>query len=101
MGLFSAWKNWRAFKRQDWDWRRIVVYAESGQDWHHFRGLIEQLCGRLERKVCYVSSDSADPGLDFEHDNYRSFLIPEGLFLTVFFQVNQSDVFLLTMMEPG
>ncbi len=33
------------------------------------------------------------------HQNYRAIWIPEGLFLTIFFQVNQSDLFVLTMMD--
>jgi YidC/Oxa1 family membrane protein insertase len=46
-----------------------------------------------------VTSDPADPGLRREHANFHSICIPEGLFLTIFFQVNQSGVFVLTMMD--
>ena len=97
--MFSGWKGWRQFKRLPWDWRGIVVYSESGQDWHQFSGLIEELNGTLGRKTTYVTSDRNDPGLAREHPNFRSLFIPEGLFLTIFFQVNQSDVFVLTMMD--
>jgi len=99
MSFFSGWKGWRQYRKLPWAWRNIVIYSESGQDWHQFSGLIEQLNGPLGRKVCYVSSDAMDPGLEREHENYRSICIPEGLFLTIFFQVNQSDVFVLTMMD--
>ncbi len=99
MAIFSGWKGWRQFKRLPWEWRNIVVYSESGQDWHQFSGLIEHLNGPLGRRTCYVTSDPADPGLAREHDNYRAICIPEGLFLTVFFQSNSSDVFVLTMMD--
>jgi YidC/Oxa1 family membrane protein insertase len=97
--FFTAWRGWRQFKRLSWDWRNIVFYSESGQDWHQFSGLIEQLNGPLGRKVTYVTSDGADPGLGRRHGNYQAICIPEGLFLTIFFQVNQSDVFVLTMMD--
>jgi len=97
--LYSGWKGWRQFRKLPWEWRNIVIYSESGQDWHQFSGLIGHLNGPLGRKTCYVTSDSSDPGLSREHGNYRALYIPEGLFLTIFFQVNQSDVFLLTMMD--
>jgi CDP-glycerol glycerophosphotransferase (TagB/SpsB family) len=97
--FFAGWKGWRQYKKLPWDWRNIVVYSESGQDWHQFSGLLEELNGPLGRKTTYVTSDPADPGLSRSHDNYRALYLPEGLFLTIFFQVNKSDVFVLTMMD--
>jgi len=97
--VFSGWKGWRQFKKLPWEWRNIVVYSESGQDWHQFSGLVEQLNGPLGRKTCYVTSDPNDPGLGRVHPNFLGIHIPEGWFLTIFFQVNQSDVFVLTMMD--
>ena len=99
MSLISGWKGWRHFKRLPREWRSIVAFSESGQDWHQFSGLIQQLNGPLNRKVCYVTSDKNDPGLERRHENYRAIWIPEGLFLTIFFQFNQSDIFVLTMMD--
>ena len=99
MSFFSGWKGSRQFRKLPWAWRNIVIYSESGQDWHQFSGLIKQLNGPLGRKVCYISSDAMDPGLDRQHENYRAIHIPDGLFRTIFFQVNQSDVFVLTMMD--
>ena len=99
MSLISGWMGWRQFKRLSWEWRNIVAYSESGQDWHQFSGLIAQLNGPLNRKVCYVTSDKNDPGLERTHENYRAIWIPEGLFRTIFFQINQSDIFVLTMMD--
>lgn len=99
MSLFSGWNGWRQFRRLPWEWRNIVVYSESGQDWHQFSGLIETLNGPLSRRVCYVTSSPDDPGLERQHENFRAICIPEGWFLTIFFQVNRSDVFVLTMMD--
>ncbi len=99
MSFFSAWKGWRRFKKLPWAWRNIVVFSETGHDWHQFSGLIEELNGPLGRKVCYVTSDASDPGLRRAHVNFQAICIPEGLFLTIFFQVNRSDVFVLTMMD--
>jgi hypothetical protein len=99
MSFFAGWKGWRKFKKLDWEWRNIVIYSESGQDWHQFSGLIEYLNGPLGHKTVYVTSDASDPGMSRQNDNFRALYIPQGLFLTIFFQVNQSDVFVLTMMD--
>lgn len=101
MSFLSGWKAWRRFRQLPWEWRQLVFYAETGQDWHHFSGLIAELNSRLQRKVCYVTSDNKDPGLDYQHEHFQAICIPEGFFLTLFFQVNQSDVFVLTMMDLG
>jgi hypothetical protein len=99
--FIPGWKGWRQFKKLPWEWRNIVIYSESGQDWHQFSGLIAQLNESLDRKICYVSSDRSDPGFSYAHNNFQAIYIPEGLFLTIFFQVNRSDVFVLTMMDLG
>lgn len=99
MSLISGWRGWQQFRKLSWDWRHIVIYSESGQDWHQFSGLIEQLNGPLASRVCYVTSDPGDPGLQRKHPNFCALWIPEGWFLTIFFQFNQSDVFVMTMMD--
>lgn len=97
--LILGFWGWRAFKRLDPQWRNIVVYSESGQDWHHFSGLIEELTGPLGHKVCYVASDARDPGLEFRHENYTALHLPDGLFLTIFFQFKVCDLCVLTVMD--
>jgi len=34
--VLQAWSNWRSYRRLSADWRNIVIYSESGQDWHYF-----------------------------------------------------------------
>lgn len=101
MALLSGWRGWRLFQKLPWDWRNIVVYSETGQDWHQFSGLVEQLNGPLEQSVCYVTSDRNDPGLQRTHPRFKSIYLPEGFFLTLFFQTHASDLFVLTMMDLG
>lgn len=99
MSFLQGWKGWRTFKRLTWQWRNLVFYAESGQDWHQFEDLIDALNNEWGLKVCYVTSDPGDPGLARRHSNYAAICIPAGIFLTLFFQVKQADVVVLTMMD--
>ena len=101
MSLFSGWRGWRQFKKLPREWRNIVIYSESGQDWHQFSGLVGELNQNLGCKTCYVTSDKSDPGLSYVHENFLAIYLPEGLFRTIFFQVNQSDIFVLTVMDLG
>jgi len=99
MGLLKAWSGWRKYRNLSADWRNIVVYSESGQDWHYFEPLIAVLNGELQRRVTYVTSDPGDPGLNRQHDLFGTVCIPAGFFLTVYFNMQKADVVVLTMMD--
>jgi len=101
MSVLQGCRGWWEFRNLPWEWRNLVFYSESGQDWHQFASLIELLNVQLGRKVCYVTSDPEDKGLVRQHENYRALCIPAGIFLIAFFQVNQSDALVLTMMDLG
>lgn len=101
MSLLQGWKAWRKFRNLSWDWRNLVFFSESGQDWHQFSGLIDALNQDFGRRVCYVTADPGDAGLGRRHENYIAICIPAGLFLTAFFQVSQCDTLVLTMMDLG
>ena len=99
MGLREGWSGWRKYRKLPADWRNIVIYSESGQDWHYFEPLIEVLNDDLRHKVTYVTSDPKDPGLGRKHELYRSIYIPEGFFLTTHFNFQKADVVVMTMMD--
>ena len=101
MGFWQSWRGWREYRGLAPEWKRIVFYSESGQDWHFFDPLITALTRDLDRSVTYVSSDAADPGLAQRHKRLRAICIPEGLFLTIHFQVQRAGVVVLTMMDLG
>lgn len=98
MGLFSDWRAHRAFKKLPPEWRRIVIYSESGQDWHHFASIIAELTERGE-KVCYLTSDPDDAGLRQENQHLRAFCIGNGATRTVCFQFLQAGMMLMTMVD--
>ena len=99
--FFSDWRQYRAFKRLDRSVRQIVIYAESGQDWHHFAPVISELTGRYQKTVCYVSSDPDDPGLTQPDPGILPFCIGPGLFRIMFFQMLEADVMLTQMLDLG
>jgi len=99
MGLLSGFSAWREYRKLSADWRNIVIYSESGQDWHYFEPLITVLNEELKHKVTYVTSDPNDSGLSHHHDLFKAICIPEGLFLTLHFNFQKADVVVMTMMD--
>lgn len=99
MAIVQAWRGWRTYKKLSADWQNIVVYAESGQDWHYFERLIENLNSVLQKKVTYITSDPSDPGLARIHPLFKAICIPAGFFLTLHFNMQKADVVVLTMMD--
>ena len=85
MGLFKGWSAWREYRKLPAEWRNIVIYSESDQDWHYFEPLISVLNDDLLRKVTYVTSDPNDTGLKRQHKLFKAIHIPEGLVLTLHF----------------
>jgi len=99
--MFKGWSGWRSYRKLSADWRNIVIYSESGQDWHYFEPLITVLNDDLQHKVTYVTSDESDPGLSRQHQLFKAICIPEGFFLTLHFNMQKADVVVLTMMDLG
>ena len=99
MSIFKALSGWRRYRKLSVDWRNIVIYSESGQDWHYFEALITVLNRDLRRQLTYITSDRNDPGLNHKNELFRSVLIPEGFFLTLHFNMQKADVVVLTMMD--
>jgi len=97
--FFYYWRQYRAFRRLPRASRQIVIYAESGQDWHHYAPVIAEITGRHEKQVCYVSSDPDDPGLAQPSAAILSFCIGAGLFRIMFFQMLEADVMLTQMLD--
>jgi hypothetical protein len=97
--MFQAWSGWRRYRKLSADWRNIVIFSESGQDWHYFEPLIKVLNEELQHKVTYVSADPNDEGLRRQESMFTACCIPAGFFLTMFFNMQKADVMVLTMMD--
>jgi YidC/Oxa1 family membrane protein insertase len=101
MELLKGWSAWRQYRKLPADWRNIVIYSESGQDWHYFEPLVTVLNEELHRKVTYVTSDADDAGLMRQHKLFKGIHIPEGVVLTLHFNFQKADVVVMTMMDLG
>lgn len=97
--FYRCWREYRAFRRLPRSERRIVFYAESSQDWHHWRDLIGHLTAELGETICYVSSDPGDPGLRQRSPRIRPFCIGRGLWRTWFFQWLDTDVLVTQLLD--
>jgi hypothetical protein len=96
--FFKSFANYRAFYKRSSDERNIVFYSESGQDWHHFKRIVETLLAR-QKNVCYVTSDRHDAGLSLKHSGYHAFYMQEGFWQILFFQFLKADCLILTMID--
>lgn len=95
------WSEYRRFTSLPRAERRIVLYAESGQDWHHFAPVVEHLTRDHGERICYVSSDAGDPGLRQDPAGVRPFCIGQGLVRIWFFQFLDADLLLTQMLDLG
>jgi hypothetical protein len=81
--------------------RKIVFYSEGGNYWPIFSDIITNLLEKYDNTVCYVTSDKNDPGCQYFHDNYTSFVIDEGYVRDWLFLNINSDIVLMTMPDLG
>jgi hypothetical protein len=92
----KAYKSFKALPREA---KRIVLFSESGQDWHHFEPVITHLTNVLHEDIVYLTSDPEDPGLVTGNARIRSFCIGAGLTRTICFQWLECGVMAMTMVD--
>tara|TARA_B110000977_G_scaffold192130_1_gene265237 strand:- start:1951 stop:3066 length:1116 start_codon:yes stop_codon:yes gene_type:complete len=77
--------------------RRLVFYSEGKNYWVHLEGIIREFLAISDIPVCYISSNSNDPGLQFTHINFKSFEIDEGFVRDWLFQNMETEVVVMSM----
>ena len=95
----SHWQAYQSFKKLDPVEKRIVIFSESHQDWHHLEPLVTGLTQEYKQRICYVSSDNNDPGLHTSNPYVNAFCIPASFIRTIFFQYLEAELLILTMMD--
>jgi len=97
--FLKDWRGYRAFKKLPRDRRRIVVFSESAQDWHHMRGVLDDLTGRLGETICYVASTRDDPGLHQDNERILPVCVGDGFFRILFCQTLDADVVVTQLLD--
>ena len=87
----------REFSRLEPAFRDIVFYSEGAGDWPHLGPIVETLLNEHGRKVAYLSSDPADPGLRLKHELLRALDIGTGSTRTVLFRTIECREFVMTI----
>jgi hypothetical protein len=77
--------------------RRLVFYSEGKNYWVHLESIVKEFLAISDISVCYISSNSNDPGLQFQHGNFHSFEIGEGFVRDWFFQNMETEVVVMSM----
>ena len=93
--MFKTWSAYRQYKNSPPEYRELVIYSEGVAYWRFFAPIVEKLWQNHGQKVCYVSSDKNDPGLN--QDNILGIYIGEGFWRTVWFHNVQAKVVVMTM----
>jgi YidC/Oxa1 family membrane protein insertase len=101
LSLFREWRAYRAFRALPRAERRIVFLAESSQDWHHFRPVLDQLTGPLGHTVLYVCADADDPSFHAGNPRIRPFCIGRGFWRIWFCQHLEADVLVTQILDLG
>jgi hypothetical protein len=101
VSFFREWQAYRAFRAVPRCDRHIVFLAESHQDWHHFRPLLEHLTGPLGETVLYVCSEPSDPAMQQQSPRIRAFCIGKGLWRIWFCQFVAADVLVTQILDLG
>ena len=93
--LFDIYK----FYKIQPDKRKVVFYAENQNSYPFFEGLINYLINKYNFTVYYVTSSKSDKNLDIRNKNIKTFYIGSGIIRTIFFQLYNSKIMILTMPE--
>ncbi len=96
MQFFDDWKSLRRFRTLEPQRKILVFYAESAADWPHFKGIVNDLLLR-KQDVTYVTSDKYDKILNSKDPSLSTFCIGMGTFRTLFFQMVDCKVMVITL----
>ena len=77
--------------------RKIVFYSEGRSYLPLFKGLIDGILDQSELNVCYITSGKDDPGIEYSHNQYKSFVIDDGYVRNWLFENMQAGILIMTM----
>ncbi len=77
--------------------KRMVFYAEHEVYYRNFEGLIEELLGKNQQTICYITSDPNDPVLQKSEPRIKTFY--QKKLLPFFMLFVNSKVFVMTLTD--
>ncbi len=77
--------------------RRLAFYSQGSADWPHIIHLLKAALTNVDQRICYISSSTSDPGLEYQHENLLSFYVGDKFIRDYFFQNMEIDNLILTM----
>ncbi|MFC1743190.1 CDP-glycerol glycerophosphotransferase family protein [Candidatus Riflebacteria bacterium] len=98
MSLFKeTYDFFRFFFKTQAEDKKIVFYAEHGDYYPNFEGLINEILKETELTICYISSDIDDPIFETTENRINPFYI--NYWLTWLFVFIDCKVFIMTMTD--
>ena len=93
--FIKEFSEFRRFFKLDKAQRNVVVYSEDSSYYTFFEGIIDELAGRHNMKLCYVTSEHNDSMLRTKRKNINAFYIRH--LLGFFILLLDSRLILMTM----
>ena len=79
------------------DQRSILFYSEGQNHWPYLSSLVIISLQKLNKVICYVTSDINDKGLTLNHKNLKKFYVGNGGTKNYFFNSLKIDKVVMTM----
>lgn len=97
MSFFNSLKNLNRYFNLHNNYRRVVFYSESKNDWPHLKGVIKEVLKDANIYICYISSDENDPGLKYNNCKFNKILIDNQHLLSWLFKNIETEIMIMTM----
>jgi hypothetical protein len=94
--FFYSFKQKKIFENLPDDFKDIVFYSESKNDWPHIGPIIEVLLANNE-KVTVLSSDKNDLAFKIKNKKFKCFYIGSGIIRILLFQTLDCKILTMTM----
>ena len=78
------------------NYRRVIFYSESKNDWPHLKGVIKEVLKDANIYICYISSDKNDPGLKYNNYKFKKILIDNQHLLSWLFKNIETKIMIMT-----
>ena len=97
MSFLSNIKNINSLLSNKEDFKDITFYAESKNDWAHFKSLILEILNNSNYKISYITSDKNDLAHKIINKKFKVYLIDNIYLLSWIFKNIKTKLFFMTL----